>query len=257
MVDFILYVSQSEGRSFVCGKNDCGQLGVGDERDRDRLTEINLTHLNLVPGDKIIQAYVGIDITVFLTEQGRCFACGKNDYGKLGIGDNESKNRPTEISFAHLNLVAGDKIKQIFIGHDHSIYITEKGRYLACGMNNEGQLGVGDNDNKNRPTEISFAHLNLAPDDKIKQVFCTFNYTMYLTEQGRCFACGANYFGGLGIGDDDNKNRLTEISFAHLNLASDDKIKKVYCGFDYSIYLTEQGRCFACGVQFYLPVKRR
>ncbi len=58
------------------------------------------------------------------------------------------------------------------------------------GFNSTYQLSVGDNDNKNRPTEISFAHLNLAPDDKIKEVFIREHHPAYSTEQGCYFACG-------------------------------------------------------------------
>ncbi len=55
---------------YACGMNDAGQLGVGDKQDRDRLTEINLAHLNLAPGDKVKQVVVGRFHTICLTERG-------------------------------------------------------------------------------------------------------------------------------------------------------------------------------------------
>ncbi len=48
------------------------------------------------------------------------------------------------------------------------------------------------------------------------------------------------------MGDTKNKNLLTEISFAHLNLASDDKIKQVFAVSDPIAFYTDQGRCFIC-----------
>ncbi len=112
-------------------------------------TEINLAHLNLAPDDKIKQVYVGIGYTVYLTEQGRCFACGMNASGQFGVGDNEGRNLLTEISFAHLNLAPEDKIKRVFIDTYHIVYLTEQGRCFACGLNHTGQLGIGDNEDRN------------------------------------------------------------------------------------------------------------
>ncbi len=83
--------------------------------------------------DKIKRVFIGAYHIVYLTEQGRCFACGLNHAGQLGIGDNESKNRPTEINLAHLNLAPGDKIKWVFVGQEHTVYFTEQGRYFDCG----------------------------------------------------------------------------------------------------------------------------
>ncbi len=93
---------------YACGMNDAGQLGVGDKQDRDRLTEINLAHLNLAPGDKVKQVVVGRFHTICLTERGRSFVCGKNDCGQLGVGDERDRDRLTEINLTHLNLVPGE-----------------------------------------------------------------------------------------------------------------------------------------------------
>ncbi len=197
-----------------------------------------------MPGDKIKQVSSGGHHTVYLTEQGRCFACGDNHHGQLGVGDNQDKNRPTEINLADLNLASDDKIKQVIVGLNHTVYLTEQGRCFACGDNHHGQLGVGDNQDKNRPTEINLADLNLAPGDKIKQVFISYDSNLYITEQDRCFACGENYCGLLGVGDTEDKNLLTEISFAHLNLAPGDKIKQVSGSLTHTVCLTEQGALF-------------
>ena len=46
----------------------------------------------------------------------------------------------------------------------------------------------------------------------IKEVACGLAHTMLLTEDGKVYACGVNEDGQLGVGDETNKNRFTQIT---------------------------------------------
>ncbi len=170
---------------YAWGCKEHGKLSVGNFEYKNTPTEINLNHLDLVPTDKIKQVIVGGNYVIYLTEQGRCFACGLNDDGQLGLGDYENKNSLTEINFNHLFLARTDKIKQVIIGVA-TFFLTEQGRCFVCGKDDD--LSVGDdNDGQNKPTEINFTHLNLAPTDKIKQVVGENYHIKFITDYGRQF----------------------------------------------------------------------
>ena len=107
---------------------------------------------------KFDKLFVENIIHLFLKESGELFAFGRNNYGQLGLGDNENRNVPT--------LVMQDKeIQQIVCGCYHSFILKESGELFAFGWNYYGQLGLGDNKDRNIPTLVM-------QDKKIRQIVC-------------------------------------------------------------------------------------
>ncbi len=218
--DGAIYITE-QGRYFSNGWNKFGRLGVGvNENIIRQLAEISFNHLNLAPDDKIKQVCFGVFCTIYLTEHGRCFSCGFNRDGQLGVGDNHNKNRPIEVSFNHLNLAPGDKIKQVSLSYDYVLYLTEQGRCFSCGKNNHGQLGLSDLVNKNVPTEISFNHLHLERSDKIKQVIVLDGFNLFAAEQGRYFIIFFN-------SNPKIEDRLIEKSFSQLNIIFENNLQQI------------------------------
>ena len=108
------------------------------------------------------------------------YACGHNGYGQLGRGDDTNRN-----TFTAVPPLPDDKIpKQVMPGAGHTMILTEDGTVFACGGNGSGQLGLGDDTNRN-----TFTAVPPLPDGKIpKQVMVGANHTMILTEDGTVFA---------------------------------------------------------------------
>ena len=63
------------------------------------------------------------------------------------------------------------EIKQIICGDYHTIICRNNGDVLVFGHNGDGQLGLGDYQNRNKP-EL------LMTDPEIKQIICGGWYTM-------------------------------------------------------------------------------
>lgn len=63
-------------------------------------------------------------------------AWGKNNWGQLGIGTEESTHHVTEVETLHNML-----IKDIVGGEDHTLFLTTEGDLYACGRNDDCQLG--------------------------------------------------------------------------------------------------------------------
>ncbi|XP_026222369.1 probable E3 ubiquitin-protein ligase HERC4 [Anabas testudineus] len=128
---FILSVS---GGLFSWGRNDCGQLGLGDTTDRHTPTPVR--HLNM---KKTVHVSCGKDHTATLTKDGAVFTFGSGQHGQLGHNSFRNELRP--------RLVAelwGAKVIQVACGRYHTLVLTDSRRVYSCGDGEQGQLGHGE-----------------------------------------------------------------------------------------------------------------
>jgi alpha-tubulin suppressor-like RCC1 family protein len=81
----------TEGRCYSFGRNDKGQLGLGDSISRNLPTLIKA-----LENVKIEKAAIGKNHTFFLASTGEVWVAGSNNFGQLGLGkvsDSEDKAR--------------------------------------------------------------------------------------------------------------------------------------------------------------------
>tara|TARA_B110000259_G_scaffold188116_1_gene245048 strand:+ start:3285 stop:3818 length:534 start_codon:yes stop_codon:yes gene_type:complete len=132
-------------------------------------------------------------------------------------------------------------------GTDHSLFLTNEGRVYSCGRNNNGQLGLGNNDNKYIPKLID----NLDNLNNIEKISCGSNYNLFLTGNGDVYSCGDNYFGQLGLGNLDNESTPTLIEKFYNGIIriNNDKITiiEISAGTSHSLFLTDDGHVYSCG----------
>ncbi|KAM3610146.1 uncharacterized protein V6R79_026111 [Siganus canaliculatus] len=143
---FALSVS---GGVFSWGRNDRGQLGLGDRTDRHKPTFVR--YLNM---KKAVWICCGKDHTVILTKDGAVFTCGSDQYGQLGHNSFSDELRP--------RLVAelwGAKVTKIACGRHHTLVLTDSNRVYSFGCGEQGQLGSGAE--SRRPVPL---HVQLPPD---------------------------------------------------------------------------------------------
>ena len=89
-------------------------------------------------------------------------------------------------------------------------YIVEKGtNYLYTrGNNHSGQLGLGHRDAVN---DYSIVKNEENVPHKIKSIACAMNHTVFIDPDGYIWGMGSNYYGQLGLGDNNNRNIPTQI----------------------------------------------
>jgi alpha-tubulin suppressor-like RCC1 family protein len=225
--NFHTFILKENNKIFASGKNEYGQLGLGNNGNKNLFMEISWENGN------IKQVICGCNHSFILTDDNRIFASGINDKGQLGIGDMINRNEFTNINWTNGN------IKQMICGCDHVFILTDDNKIFACGANSMGQLGIGDMINRNEFTNINWTNGN------IKQVICGFAYSFILTDDNRIFASGNNNFGQLGLGDRINKNEFTEINWEHGN------IKNIICSSLQTYILTDDNRIFRSGYTAY------
>ncbi|XP_065681888.1 uncharacterized protein LOC100207375 isoform X1 [Hydra vulgaris] len=105
-----------------------------------------------------------------------------------------------DVSTMQLFLVKGlpnkIQITEVSVGLGHLAVISTERGIFTWGDNSFGQLGVGDNEPRNQPTEIESLRGKC-----VISVACGNYFTAFLTDNGLVLTCGQGEFGCLGHGD--------------------------------------------------------
>jgi uncharacterized repeat protein (TIGR02543 family) len=156
---FSSYVITNKGNIYSWGKNNFGQLGIGNTNDTNKPTKIsNLSNL----ADPVVKLYTSKSFdeltlrnepfVVAQTKANKLYSWGRNNNGQLGLGNFSDTSTP---SLININFNSGEEIIDISLGTSHALVLTNQKRILVWGRNNKGQLGLNNKDNKNTPTLIS------------------------------------------------------------------------------------------------------
>jgi len=81
-----------------------------------------------------------------------------------------------------------EQVCQIACGAEYTLFLKKNGEILACGNNEQGQLGIGDYKNQNNPVLVM-------KDEKIKQICCGGNHSLVLKKNGEVWGWGGNRYG--------------------------------------------------------------
>jgi alpha-tubulin suppressor-like RCC1 family protein len=119
------------GDVYSFGNNSYGQLGHGDKDNRSLPTKIkSLSNV------KAISA--GSNHSLLLLENGDVYSFGHNSYGQLGHGcDDIMLLNPTKITSL-------SNVKSIAAVELHTLLLLENGDVYSFGINEDHQLGLGD-----------------------------------------------------------------------------------------------------------------
>ena len=169
---------------WVAGKNDHGQLGVGEDVAEERQPLPVL--LEPCSGLRVERVACGYDHTVLVTREGALWTFGHNANGELGLGHCDPVPGPRQVAAfrsAQLDAAAeggsgadsGDvpalqtqgmahvRVVEVSSKGYHTLALTTDGEVLAWGKNNFGQLGLGHGENVSTLTEARAAPTRLAP----------------------------------------------------------------------------------------------
>ena len=159
---------------------------------------------------KFVDIAAGANHLLALTEDRQIWAWGCGEQGQLGRRTSgrikTSALRPTNVTPRRRQPM---RVGLIVAGSYHSLFTDETGQILcAMGLNNHGQLGLGDNENRVTPEELDWK-----PDagTKIIAMGAGEHHSLVLTSDGQCWATGRNDSGQLGIPSKSSLSILTRI----------------------------------------------
>ena len=87
--------------------------------------------------------------SLILKSDGTLWGCGGNGRGNLGLGDTTNRNTFTQVT------TNADDIKSIYCGGNHTFILKNDGTLWGTGLNNEGELGLGDTNSRTTFTQIT------------------------------------------------------------------------------------------------------
>jgi alpha-tubulin suppressor-like RCC1 family protein len=75
-------------------------------------------------------------------------ACGKNEYGRLGVGDEKNHLLMTPVPFFDQTLnaqatIPRDTVQMVACGGSHTIFLTTRGGVFVAGRGSSGRRGNG------------------------------------------------------------------------------------------------------------------
>lgn len=214
------YAVSKEKTLYSIGRNNLGQLGVGDRVDRAEWTKASISNVDQVSAGEN-HGYALID--------GNVFAVGDNRNGQFGIG---VKARQDELN-VHKNWVFTGlrNVGSILASHNSGYAIADKKLYVTGG-NSRGQLGVGHTNTLEKWTRSNI--------ENVDSIAAHYRHA-YAIVGGKVLSVGDNYRGQLANGESGFHRFQTEWVDTGLN-----NVSKVSAGMGHG-YAIKNGGLWVVG----------
>lgn len=222
----------ADGTALCWGRNHNGQLGISDP---GWWVSRAIVEPTAVYGDhKFTQIVAGYEYTCGLLTNGDVMCWGYNGHRQLGngVGPNELKVYTFPILVA-----GGHKFTQIAGDYEHTCGLLRDGTAKCWGNNDNGQLGDGTLEDRNRPVDVSGGY-------KFKKITVGQYHTCgLLLSDGTAMCWGGGYYGQLGDGTDGTNSRHN-IPAA---VRGDYKFTQITAGFGHTCGLLDDGNIMCWG----------
>lgn len=159
---------------------------------------------------------------------------------KHGIFSKKHGNKPCKHNNP-IKLYNDPTIRDIACGEGHCLVIKRddnsgKDEIFVSGLNQMGQLGLGDYDNRK---DLTF----LLTDSNIKQICCGFYNSLILKSSGELLVFGEDQFGQIGLGNDND--------YVYVNIPTilyiPKEIKEIICGGFHTMILLMTNELYVFG----------
>ncbi|AEC01406.1 fimbrillin family protein [Parasphaerochaeta coccoides] len=192
-------ILKTDGTLWATGNNYSGQLGIGNNENKSTPMQVSSM------GSDVAAVSGGDIFTMILKKDGTLWATGDNTYGQLGVDEatTYTTNIPVQVKGSGGVGVMTD-VAAVSTGGSHAMILKKDGTLWATGNNTTGQLGLGNNENKNTPVLVM-------PD--VAAVSTGASTTMILKKDGTLWATGLNDEGQLGDNTIVNTNTPVQVIF--------------------------------------------
>lgn len=136
---------KTDGTLWLWGRNDYGALGANLLN-----AAISSPVQTISGGTNWKQVSAGQSTTGAIKTDGTLWMWGKNDFGQLGV----NYTSPNQINSPVQTVAGGTNWKSMQVGGWHVSAIKTDGTIWSWGLNNNGQLGIGNFSNASSPVQL-------------------------------------------------------------------------------------------------------
>jgi alpha-tubulin suppressor-like RCC1 family protein len=185
------------------GYNAYGQLGDGTTTSRNHPADV-------IGLDRdVVAVGIGPGQTCAAIRNGGLKCWGKNDYGQLGIGSDDTTTHTIPVDVLGLT----DSVKMVALDFSVSCALTTQGAVKCWGTSGVGQLGIGEGELHDDPMGqadnwiYSYVPTQvLGLTSGIKSISLDDGTALALTDAGKVMGWGANCCGQIADGTKNNQN---------------------------------------------------
>ncbi|KAJ3043219.1 Regulator of chromosome condensation [Rhizophlyctis rosea] len=159
---------------------------------------------------KFTNAFCGAYHT-FLVNDTECYAFGLNNYGQLGVGEDE-------VSEGKVYPVTGyeGKVAMIAAGDHHSLLLNDQGKIYAFGRSDSGQLGLGEEASALEPPSVNIpTPLTKLSNKRITQISAGSAFSLAVSDESgnNIYGWGFNECGQLtGASDQEDEPHQPQLN---------------------------------------------
>lgn len=216
------------GALYMWGDNSNGQLGIGSKDNRSTVAK----RVKGLKNVKTVSTNSYRRNNAAITRDGTLYMWGNNGSGELGDGTTTNAYTPVRPK-----LEEDVKVKQVALGNQHTVALSEDGQVYTWGRNYGGALGNGTTTDSKTPVKIE-----IGDGKEIVEVYAGDNSSAALTVDGELYMWGENNSGQLGDGSTTYKSLPNKVE-----ISSGKKVKEfLLCGSS-SMALLSDGIVWAWG----------
>jgi alpha-tubulin suppressor-like RCC1 family protein len=235
------------------GNNAYGALGLGDIVNRgDTATGMgdNLPTVDLGAGLKVAEMAMGESHACARFTDGRVKCWGSNVSGSLGIGAAADRGgSPGDMgdNLPFVQLGTGRKAVELVACFSHACARLDNGSVKCWGINDNGQLGIGDTIARGGSASDMGDNLpavNLGAGRTARQIYCGHRSTCAVLDDGTVKCWGLNASGQLGQGDMSDRGALPSDmgdNLLPIRLGTGRTVKRIVSGVSHKCAILDDG----------------
>eukprot|EP01062_Namystynia_karyoxenos_P000068 TRINITY_DN10016_c0_g1_i1.p1 TRINITY_DN10016_c0_g1~~TRINITY_DN10016_c0_g1_i1.p1 ORF type:complete len:1858 (+),score=146.19 TRINITY_DN10016_c0_g1_i1:47-5620(+) len=199
-----------DNSSIKCwGSNAHGELGLGDTAGRGETSATmgdGLPVVDLGTGRTARFCSAGKDYTCAVLDDWSIKCWGDNLNGQLGLGDSNARGKDSADMGGNLPAVDlnGDTALEVYCGREHTCARISGGSVKCWGDNQDGQLGLGDSNDRGDGGGEMGANLpaaDLGPGLKAERLALGYRFSCAVFDRGAMKCWGKGYSGQIGTGN--------------------------------------------------------